>query len=230
MSHPFPRSPEPEIMDDEEQARAYAEADFSEPHEHFVTLFGLAFPGHVPTGTVLDLGCGPADVSIRFCRRYSLCRLHGVDGAPAMLRLGRDAVRRAGLNARIRLLDGYLPGAALPLPAYDALISNSLLHHLADPAVLWDSLRRWGKPGAPVFVMDLLRPASAAAAQELVEVHAAAAPEVLRRDFHHSLCAAYRPEEIREQLQAAGLPWLQVDVVGDRHQVVFGRLGPKTRP
>jgi len=220
----LPRTPEPELMDDEEQARVYAEADFSEPHDHFVTLFGLAFPGHEPDGTVLDLGCGPADVSIRFCRRYGVCRLHGIDGAPAMLRQGHAAVREAGLERRIRLIEGYLPGATLPLPGYAAVISNSLLHHLADPAVLWASLRRWGQPGAPVLVMDLLRPASEVSARELVALHAADAPDILRRDFFHSLLAAYRPEEIRAQLNAAGLSHLRIAMVSDRHLTVSGWL------
>ncbi len=32
------RIPEPELMDEVEQARAYAAADFSEPHQAFVLL------------------------------------------------------------------------------------------------------------------------------------------------------------------------------------------------
>jgi ubiquinone/menaquinone biosynthesis C-methylase UbiE len=218
------RIPEPELMDEEEQARAYSQADFSEPHEHFVALFRDAFPGLEPTGTVLDLGCGPADVAIRFARAFPGCRIDGVDGAPAMLRFGREAVRRSGLEGRIRLIEGYLPGAVLPLEHYDAVISNSLLHHLADPAVLWDSAKRWGRPGVPVFVMDLRRPDDPGQAERLVRQYAENEPEVLRRDFHHSLHAAYRPEEVREQLRAADLAGLDLRIVSDRHCVVFGYL------
>lgn len=218
------RIPEPELMDEEEQARAYSQADFSEPHEHFVALFREAFPGLEPAGAVLDLGCGPADVAIRFARAFPECRIDGVDGAPAMLRFGRAAVRRAGLDGRIRLIEGYLPGAALPLKHYEAVISNSLLHHLADPAVLWDSIKRWGRPGAPVFVMDLRRPDDPEQTERLVRQYAENEPEILRRDFHHSLRAAYRPEEVREQLRAAGLAGLDLRIVSDRHCVVFGYL------
>ncbi len=52
------RVPELELMDDAAQAEAYARADFSEPHNHFVELFKQCFPGPVQ-GAVLDLGCGP---------------------------------------------------------------------------------------------------------------------------------------------------------------------------
>jgi ubiquinone/menaquinone biosynthesis C-methylase UbiE len=224
------RIPEPELMDDDAQARAYAAADFSEPHNHFVALFRESFPGLELAGPVLDLGCGPADVTIRFARAYPRCRIDGVDGAPAMLRLGRDAVRRGGLDGRIRLIQGYLPDATLPLEAYDAVISNSLLHHLADPRVLWESVKRWGKPGAPVFVMDLRRPDTPEQVENLVRQYASGEPEVLRRDFENSLRAAYRPEEVMEQLRGADLAGLAVRVASDRHLVVAGRLGIDRSP
>ena len=50
------------------------------------------------------------------------------------------------------------------------------------------------------------------------------APPVLRNDFLNSLCAAYRPDEVARQLASAGLERLQVEVVSDRHLIVFGRL------
>lgn len=218
------RIPEPELMDDAAQARAYAEADFSEPHNHFVQLFREAFPGVALTGTVLDLGCGPADVTIRLALDHPACRIDGVDAARAMLDLGREAVQRAGIETRIRLIQGYLPGAELPEPSYTAVVSNSLLHHLADPAVLWAAVRQWGQPGAPVWIMDLRRPDTPEQVAALVQTHAADAPEVLRRDFEYSLRAAYRPEEVRTQLQAAGLENFTVSPIGNRHLVVAGRL------
>jgi hypothetical protein len=48
--------------------------------------------------------------------------------------------------------------------------------------------------------------------------------ELMRRDFANSLRAAYRPDEIRNQLVAAGLGSLTLDVVSDRHLIVWGRL------
>jgi hypothetical protein len=48
---------------------------------------------------------------------------------------------------------------------------------------------------------------------------------VLKRDFLNSLFAAFEPNEISEQLRAAGLDdQLEVHVVSDRHVAVWGRL------
>jgi len=215
------RVPEPELMDDAAQALAYAGGDFAEPHERFVSLFRETFPAW-HRGTVLDLGCGPADVTLRFARAYPDAVVHGVDGAPAMLRLGEAAVTAAGCAAQVRLVAGYLPGAVLPAARYDAVISNSLLHHLADPAVLWRTIAAHATPGAPIFVMDLQRPATPGEVDALVAHYAAGEPGLLRRDFQHSLCAAYRPEEVAAQLRAAGLDRLVVRTISDRHLLVSG--------
>ena len=217
------RIPEPELMDDEAQASAYAEADFEAPHSYFIELFQQTFPQLNINGSVLDLGCGPADISLRFAKAYPECEVHGVDGAAAMLALGDKAVRRARLQERIHLLQGYLPGVSLPLQQYGTVISNSLLHHLADPMTLWQTLQEYAAPAAPVFIMDLMRPESTQQAQALVDEYAAEEPEVLQHDFYHSLLAAYAPQEVQQQLSVLALP-LTVKVVSDRHLVITGSM------
>jgi SAM-dependent methyltransferase len=143
-----------------------------------------------------------------------------------MLALARAAAAGAGLAARVRFHAGRLPEAPAALDGrrFELVFSNSLLHHLPDPAVLWESVHRFAAPGAAVFVMDLLRPPSIEAARALVERHAAGEAELLRRDFFHSLCAAYRPEEIEGQLARAGLGALCCAVVSDRHWIGWGWL------
>ena len=208
-------------MDDSAQAQAYARADFREPHERFVRLLRTRLPNLPRAGAALDLGCGPADVTIRMARALPSWQVDGIDGAPAMLHLGRAAVRGAGLAERVRLTRVRLPHGRPPRAHYRLLFSNSLLHHLPEPAWLWDALKRHAAPGAAVFVMDLHRPKSEAAARRLVEAYASDEPERLRHDFLHSLCAAYTAEEVQAQLAAAGLP-LVVEPVGDRHWIAWG--------
>lgn len=218
------RIPEPELMDEPGQVRAYAEADFEEPHRRFIDGFRATFPRLAVVGRVLDLGCGPGDITRRFLEAYPACRVDALDGAPNMLRWADRALTAAGVRQRARLIHARLPQTDLPERAYDVVISNSLLHHLHDPAVLWQALRRHGRPGAAVYVMDLRRPASAAQAQALVAAYAGDEPPVLRRDFLHSLGAAFEPGEVRRQLAAAGLGSLRVAAPGDRHLTVSGRL------
>jgi cyclopropane fatty-acyl-phospholipid synthase-like methyltransferase len=209
-------------MNEEEQARAYALADFSEPHENFVALFKQSFPGLNINSDVLDLGCGPADISIRFARHFPGCRILGIDGAEMMLAFGQQAIEQAGVAHQIILEKFYLPADSLPRKNYQAIISNSLLHHLQNPQVLWQTVKAYAQQGTRVFIMDLMRPRSESAARDLVEEYAGSEPEILKRDFYHSLLAAYTVGEVEEQLEREGLVEFSVKPVSDRHLIVVG--------
>ncbi|MCB9589595.1 MAG: class I SAM-dependent methyltransferase [Polyangiaceae bacterium] len=213
---------EPELMDEAEQALAYAQADFSEPNAAFAELVA----GAVPQGAhrVVDLGCGPADIPVRLARAFTAWKIDAVDGAEAMLAHGRRLVDREGLGSRISLTRALLPDLPLPAHAYDLVISNSLLHHLHEPRVMWQSVRRLAKPTAYVIVMDLFRPDSETEVKHLVDTYAGDAPDVLKRDFEASLRAAFTVEEVKQQLAAAALGGLSVRATSDRHLVVSGDL------
>jgi hypothetical protein len=122
----------------------------------------------------------------------------------------------------VRFIEGRIPGAPLPAGTYAAIISNSLLHHLHRPEVLWEAIAEYASAGTRIYVVDLFRPETAAAARRLVDAYAAGEPEILRRDFYHSLCAAFEPREVKTQLEATDLAGLAVSVISDRHLVVHG--------
>src|SRR5262245_21174555 len=121
------RIPEPELMDEQEQAAAYAAADWSESHGKIPGYLRERFP-QFNGGRVIDLGCGPADVTVRFVKAFPGVTALGVDGSEAMLEFGRHRVREAGLDSRITLENRYLPDASLETRALDGGIGNSLLH------------------------------------------------------------------------------------------------------
>lgn len=218
----MPRVLEPELMDDPEQALAYAKADFEEENQGFVDRFREYYPD-VIEGHVLDLGCGPGDIPIRLVRALPGCWVTGVDASLPMIRLAEEAVRAAGLAGRITLRCERVQTLALPELA-DAAMSNSLLHHLPNPLQFWYGLKKLVKPGAYVLVMDLLRPESPEEAQTIVDRYAAGEPAILRRDFYNSLLAAFTEDEVAAQLAELNLSRLLIDVPDDRHWMVGGRL------
>jgi ubiquinone/menaquinone biosynthesis C-methylase UbiE len=211
-------------MDSEAQTRAYAEADFNESNSLFTDRFGEYFSDCAASGSMADLGCGPGDIAIRMARKYPRWKITGLDAGLNMLRLARERLDAEQLGDRVQFQHSRLPDDSLPGASFDAIISNSLLHHLPSPKILWHSIVLLAKPGAAVQVMDLLRPETDQEARRLVDTYAADAPEVLREDFYHSLRAAYTPEEVSRQLLAAGLDRLKVEIASDRHWIVHGRL------
>jgi cyclopropane fatty-acyl-phospholipid synthase-like methyltransferase len=222
------RVTEPELMDEVGQARAYSEADFSDPHQAVVAQFTdhfADFAGLVGA-RVIDLACGPADVTVRLARALPDATFLGVDGAEAMIALGRERLAREGLADRVALERHLLPDPALGArDPYDAIVCTGALHHFHDPMALWTTVGDVAGKGARVLVQDLTRPDSHATARMLVNRYAAGEPEILRRDYFHSLLAAFTPDEIRAQLHVVGYEHFAVDMVSDRHVVVSGVVG-----
>jgi cyclopropane fatty-acyl-phospholipid synthase-like methyltransferase len=217
------RVTEPELMDDADQARAYSEADFSDSHQAVVEHFTERFADFV-AGHVIDLACGPGDVTTRLARAYPEATFFGVDGAEAMIALGRERIAREGLADRVTLECRFLPDPSLrSLGPYDAVVCTGALHHFHDPMDLWSSIRDVAGAGGRVLVQDLIRPASRDAAQALVDRYADGEPEILRRDYFQSLLAAFTLDEIRDQLRRVGFEGFAVDQVTNRHVVVSGR-------
>ena len=138
-----------------------------------------------------------------------------------MIGLADVAVKQASLADRITFRRERFQAVSLIEPG-DAAVSNSLLHHVSNPLQFWYRLRQLVKPGSPVLVMDLLRPDSPEEAQAIVARYAGKEPEILRRDFYHSLLAAFTEDEVATQLAELNLSRLIIDVVDDRHWVVSG--------
>jgi len=216
------RTPELELMTEQEQAAAYAAANLVEVNEPIAAWFQAQFQPLAPGARLLDIGCGTADLTIRLVRAYPGITALGIDGSEAMLGFGRDLVNTAGLTARIVLERRYFPDVTLPAAAFDAVTANSLLHHLSHPIAFWSALRRYAKPGAPILVADLRRPPDPETVDGLVEQYASLARPPLRRDFRNSLRAAYTADEVREQLCSAALSDFKVEESGTLHLVAWG--------
>jgi ubiquinone/menaquinone biosynthesis C-methylase UbiE len=211
---------EPELMEDEAQVKAYAEADFEIPHSQFIERLQAFINEPGFSGTALDLGCGPGDISRRFAQAYPLSKVYAVDGSAAMINYGKLSIADE-LKSRINFIHGLLPHVSLPQANYGIIFSNSLLHHLPDPMVLWDVIKKYAVPGTRLVVMDLLRPDSIDEAQAMVKAYAADEPDILKRDFYQSLLAAFRMEEIAGQIAQAGLD-LSIEQISDRHVFITG--------
>ncbi len=216
------RIPEEELMNDAAQARSYAEADFEEPHKRVPELFAECFKGIELRGKVLDLGCGPGDVTFRFASCFPNSEILAIDGAAEMIRLAQKRQAAEPEAGNITFMEGIIPAALIPPARYEAIISSSFLHHLHEPQVLWQTIKRAAREGTIIFVIDLLRPDTKKDASGLVELYCGTEPEILKRDFYNSLLAAFTQEEVRAQLKEAGLMELNVKAVSDRHQIIYG--------
>lgn len=220
------RITEAELMLGEEQAKAYAHADFSNAHNLFVETLKQKF-SDIPSSfndVILDLGCGPCDITRRVAAAYPDAGFHAVDGSAKMLKYGAELNDKAKLAMRIKLIETCLPNPRLPQQKYHAIMSNSLLHHLHDPSTFWETIRQHAKPFAHIFVMDLIRPLDDQTVKFLSAEYAGNEPDILKLDFENSLRAAFTIEEVQQQLDEKGLTNLAVEEIDELHMIIFGVL------
>jgi ubiquinone/menaquinone biosynthesis C-methylase UbiE len=210
----LPRTLEPEVMDSVEEARDYDAMDYSAVNRQFVADFLAAWNGR---GTVLDVGTGTAQIPIELCRQAGGIQVVAIDLAESMLRLGRDNVRRAGLDACIRLERGDAKNLPYAEGTFAAVISNSIVHHIPEPAGVLAEMVRVAAAGGTLFVRDLLRPADEATLESLVHTYAADANDHQRRMFGDSLRAALSLDEVRDRVRRLGFDPAGVRQTSDRH-------------
>ena len=212
--------PEPELMNGVDQVAAYAAADFSAGDD--VTIDRIrSLVAERPLGNnpiVVDLGCGPGNITVLLARLLPEATVIGIDGAERMLELARQ--RAADQNLAIEFLHQDL--RQIKGLKADLVVSNSLLHQLHDPLLLWRVTSELANRGCRVLHRDLRRPKSMDELNHLQTLHLSDAPEVLLQDFRASLRAAFEPAEVVDQLRITGMKQLSVQLEGDRYLVVSG--------
>lgn len=212
----LPRVLEPEVMDSAEEAREYDAMDHGAVNARFCEDL-LALAPAVDLDPTLDVGTGTALIPIELCRRAPAARVVAVDLAESMLALASRNVERAGLGHAITLRRADAKALDGERGAFACVISNTIVHHIPDPAPVIGAMVRALRPGGLLFVRDLLRPENDAAVRGLVETYAAGANERQRGLLDASLRAALTLEEVRAIAAAHGIPGDAVAQTSDRH-------------
>ena len=166
---------------------------------------------------VLDLGTGTALIPIELCRRFEHCRVMACDAAVSMLDQARYNLAAYNFNDRIQLKQ--VDAKALPFieTKFDVVMSNSIIHHIPEPISVLREAVRVARPGGRLFIRDLVRPATEAERQHLVETYAAGANDHQRQMFADSLHAALSLDEIRDLVASIGFNREGVNQTSDRH-------------
>lgn len=201
-------------MDSEAEAHDYDAMDHAGVNARFCQDLLALEPTLDPT---LDVGTGTALIPIELCRRAPLARVTGVDLAESMLALAARNVERAGLAGRIALERVDAKSLGLPSATFDCVISNTILHHVPDPAPAIGEMLRVLRPGGLLFVRDLVRPDGDEQVLALVAQHAAHDTAGQRALFEASLRASFTLDEIRAIAGAHGVPPDALQMTSDRH-------------
>ncbi len=191
----IPRILEPESMDGPEEVAQYDAMDHRAVNEVFVADF-LAAHGPCRGGEVLDIGTGTARIPIALALADPKARVVGFDLAPAMIERARRNVAEAGLTDRIGFILGDAKDpAALGNALYEAVVSNTIIHHIPEPVSALRVMIERLAPGGTLFIRDLYRPDDQATLAALVDQYAGEESPEARELFRASLHAALTLDE-----------------------------------
>jgi ubiquinone/menaquinone biosynthesis C-methylase UbiE len=205
---------EQEVMDTQQDVDEYASFDNGAVNEEFVAR---ALEIASPAGVALDIGTGPADIAILLARRAPGLRILGIDLGDRMLDYARANVQRALVADRVEIRKADAKATGLPSASFDLVISNSLVHHIPEPAALFAEVARLAAPGAGLFIKDLHRPESEAELDHIVDTYADSCTKYQRRAFRESLHAGLTVSEVQAICAAINLPGVEVRRCSDRH-------------
>ena len=201
--HEYERRPEPAlIMDGVDNVREFRDAGRVDGSVAPVYLFNMLLLCHAikPGDTVIDLGCGPANLLIELALLNPGARFIGVDLSREMLRLASDlrdssnAENVTFIHADITKNIGMATGAA------DVVMSTLSLHHLPEQRLLEDccvEAARLLRQGGQIHLMDFGGLKRVATTEYFARERTAGLTPFLAEDYRNSIYAAYRLDDLR---------------------------------
>lgn len=226
----LPRTLEPEIMDTAEEASDYDAMDHASVNARFVddllaqvsSLTGRDLLDW-PTCRLLDAGTGTALIPLELIGRGFSGTIVAVDAAAEMLKVARERVAEADAGDQIELVQQDCKALAFPDASFDLVMSNSIVHHIPEPPLVFSEAWRVLKPGGILFMRDLLRPDSAETVERLVTLYAGNEPLHSRQLFRQSLHAALTIEEVEQSLAGIAERPELLAPTSDRHWTLVCR-------
>jgi hypothetical protein len=140
---------------------------------------------------VADLGCGQGFSTLAIAGAFLNAWVDGLDVDGASIADAREHATQAGLDGRVRFLDGDASELAAHGP-YDLILVLEALHDMTDPAAALAAARAASAPGGTVLVVD----------ERVADTFTAPCDEVERMMYGWSVTHCL-PTQLAEQPSAA---------------------------
>ena len=229
------RIPEPELMEQKEQVIFYDKADFSEGEDNLIKQINYyLLKKNISLSEkdlIVDLGCGPGNISEKLSIKWPNTEVVGVDGSKEMI-IKAESNKKMHSNREIvknlRYICADIKNIELKTISskkeISLLVSNSLIHHITYLDDFFKTIIKLSSHQTLNFHKDLKRPLDEKVALDLKKKCSEKYNNILTNDYYASLRASYNYKELKDFTLKNNLFALEVFEDGDQYLIVYGKV------
>ena len=229
------REPEPELMNKKSQVKAYCSADFSLGEINFIKFISNYLKINninlSRNDLIVDLGCGPGNISEKLSERWPDVNVLGIDGSQEMIREAESRMLKNKIMNKFRNLN-YLCSDIRKISTHEILsrkkinllVSNSFIHHIIDIDHFFKFIVNLSNRETINFHKDLIRPKDEETALKLKDKCSQKYSSILTNDYYASLKASYRINEVQEKILELNLNYMNVIEESEEYLIVYGKV------
>ena len=229
------RIPEPELMNKKEQVISYDEADFSKGEDELINqIYYYLKKNNISLSDkdlIVDLGCGPGNISEKLSIKWPYTEVVGVDGSVEMIQKAESNKINFKNQKKLHNLHyicsdiKYIElGRISPSKEISLLVSNSLIHHITYLDDFFKNIIRLSSNKTVNFHKDLKRPMDKKSALTLKAKCSSQYNNILTKDYYASLRASYTYKELKDFTLEKNLSSLDVFEDGEEYLIVYGKV------
>ncbi len=229
------RVPEPELMEKKEQVISYDEADFSVGENKLIKQINYYLLKNGidlnEKDLIVDLGCGPGNMTVRLAREWPNTMVVGLDGSKEMImkaesnkKISIDQRKLENLQYICADIKELKLNEVVPNKEISLLTSNSLIHHITHLGDFFKIIKSLSNKNTINFHKDLKRPSNKKSALELKAQCSKKYNEILTNDYYASLKASYTYKELKDFVLENNFLSLEVFEDDDQYLVLYGKV------
>ncbi len=154
---------------------------------------------------ILEIGPGPAWISILLVKKKPSIKLIGLEISEDMISIARQNIKNEGVEDRIEFIKGDAKNMVdIKNNSFDAVITHDSLHHWEDPIAVFNEISRVLKKDGIFYISDGRRDLGIGA-KIIFQIAKLIVPKNIRYYWKTSIMAGYTPEELEEILNKSNL-------------------------
>ena len=160
-------------------------------------------------GKLLEIGPGPAFLSIEIAKQLPDIEITGLEISESMIEIANRNTLEQGLSNRILFKKADASKMPFSDSEFDLVVTSGSLHHWKRPMEVINEIYRVLKPGCKCIISDLVKDAPA---DKIKELASKMDSKIMRWGFMHSFKEAYTVDAINALIKDTRFESAEIEV------------------